>query len=251
MQETYAVQYPNFEKNHWWFRARRHILREQLHALAWPPHPTILEIGVGPGENLYSLYPDGAALVGIEPDPALAALARSRGAIPIYEATAEELPESLPDASFDAVTLFDLLEHTKDDLLVLERVRQKLAPGGYLVISVPAFMFLWGQQDVVNLHYRRYTRKEVVSKLQQTGYAVMRATYFNTLLFPPVTTFRILHRILKKPHDKPDTDLKYSLGPLNGLLYHIFRSEKWLLRFMNFPVGTSVLVVARKREDGD
>ena len=231
--------------------ARRHILRQQLHALTWPPHPTILEIGVGPGENLYSLYPDGATLVGIEPDPQLAALARSRGAIPIYETTAEELPESLPDASFDAVTLFDLLEHTKDDLLVLEHVRQKLAPGGYLVISVPAFMFLWGQQDVVNLHYRRYTRKEVVSKLQQTGYAVMRATYFNTLLFPPVTTFRILHRILKKPHDKPDTDLKYSLGPVNGLLYHIFRSEKWLLRFMNFPVGTSVLVVARKREDGD
>ena len=162
MKDSYASEYPDFEKHHWWFRARRHILRERLGALSLPPNPTILEIGVGPGENLYTLYPDGAALVGVEPDPELAAIARKRGEVPIHEATVEDLPESLQDSSFDLVTLFDLLEHTKDDLLVLECVRQKLVMGGYLVISVPAFMFLWGQQDVVNLHYRRYSRKEVV-----------------------------------------------------------------------------------------
>lgn len=100
---------------------------------------------------------------------------------------------------------------------------------------------------MVNLHYWRYTRREVVSKLQQTAYEVMTATYFNALLFPPVALFRILHRLVKKPHEKPDTDLKYSLGPVNELLFYIFRSERWLLRFVNFPVGTSVLVVARKR----
>ena len=246
MQKTYAARYHSFEKNHWWFRARRHILRDQLCALRWPPHPRILEIGTGPGENLYSLYPADAVLAGVEPDPALAETARARGPIPIYEATAETLPAALPDASFDAVTMFDTLEHTEDDLLVLERVKQKLKPGGYLVLSVPAFMFLWGQQDEVNRHYRRYTRKALVARVRQTGYVVTRATYFNTLLFPPVAAFRLARRLLKRPAAHSDADFQYSLGPADAVLYALFSSEKRLLRFMNFPVGVSVLLTARK-----
>ena len=246
MQKTFAAQYHNFEKDHWWFRARRHILQDRLRALPWPAQPRILEIGTGPGENLYSLYPADALLTGVEPDPALADIARGRGPVPIYEATAETLPDALPDAAFDAVTMFDVLEHTEDDGPVLEHVKRKLKPGGYLVMSVPAFMFLWGQQDVVSLHFRRYTRKQLTAKVRQTGYLVTRATYFNTLLFPPVAAFRITRRLLKaKPSD---SDFKYSLGPANALLYALFASEKWLLRFMNFPVGVSVFVVARKPE---
>ena len=246
MQKTYAAQYHSFEKNHWWFRARRKILKDQVRALPWPPQPHILEIGTGPGENLYSLYPSDATLTGIEPDPALADIARGRGPVPIYEAPAEHLPDTLPDATFDAVTMFDVLEHTEDDRAVLEHVRPRLKPGGYLILSVPAFMFLWGQQDVVSHHYRRYTRKELTDRLRQAGYVVTRATYFNTLLFPPVAAFRLVHRLFKRPHQQANTDLKYSLGPANALLYTLFASEKWLLRFMNFPVGVSVFVVAQK-----
>ena len=68
MQKTFADRYHTFEKEHWWFRARRHILRDRLQALSWPSHPRILEVGTGPGENLYSLYPDDALLPGVEPD---------------------------------------------------------------------------------------------------------------------------------------------------------------------------------------
>ena len=95
MQKTYAAQYHRFEKNHWWFRARRKILKDQVRALPWPPQPHILEIGTGPGENLYSLYPADAVLAGVEPDAALAETARVRGPVPIYEATAEALPTAL------------------------------------------------------------------------------------------------------------------------------------------------------------
>lgn len=246
MQNSYAADYPNFEAHHWWFRARRKILREQMHALPLPDRPSILEIGVGSGENLYNVYPDGARLVGLEPDPGLAALARDRGEVPIQELRTEDLPGPMPEASFHAVALFDLLEHTEDDLLALERVRQMLAPGGRVVVTVPAFMFLWGQQDVVNLHHRRYTRKELVSKLQASGFTVTRATYFSTWLFPPVAGFRILQRLLRRPTHEPDTDFKYSLGVVDRLLYHIFHSEKWLLRFVDFPFGSSVLAVAQK-----
>jgi SAM-dependent methyltransferase len=244
MRQDYADEYPQLEKNHWWFRARRQILREQIQALSLPLHASILEVGVGPGENLYSIYPPDAETVGIEPDPKLAALARARGPRPIHETTIEEFPSSVATARFDAVTMFDLLEHTRDDALVLRKANELLAPQGYLVVSVPAFMFLWSQHDVVNAHYRRYTRRELVSKVEQAGLSVTRATYFSTLLFPPVAVLRILRRTTSE--EDAATDLKYSLGPADRMLYHIFLAERRLLRHVNLPFGTSVLVVARK-----
>lgn len=244
MRQDYASEYPEFEKNHWWFRARRQILREQLQALSLPVRASILEVGVGPGENLYSIYPPDAEVVGIEPDPELAALARARGSQPIHETTIEEFPSSADAGQFDAVTMFDLLEHTRDDALVLRKASELLTPQGYLVVSVPAFMLLWSQHDVVNLHYRRYTRRELVSKVERAGLSVTRATYFSTLLFPPVAALRLLRRTTAD--EDAATDLKYSLGPADRMLYHIFLSERRLLRHVNLPFGTSVLVVARK-----
>jgi SAM-dependent methyltransferase len=246
MQEAYTNEYSEYEKHHWWFRARREILRERVADLPVPPQASILEIGVGPGENLYRVYPPGSALVGVEPDAALAAIARSRGDVPIVEATVELLPALLPNEPFDAITLFDVLEHTEDDALVLGRVRERLVPDGHLVVTVPAFMFLWGQHDVVNLHHRRYTRRELVRKLERAGFVVLRATYFSTLLFPAVAAFRVLHRLLRRPDSPAHTDMKYSLGPIDRLLYGLFHLEKWLLRSLDLPVGTSVLVVAKR-----
>ena len=246
MQEAYASEYAEYEKHHWWFRARREILRERVADLPLRPRPSILEVGVGPGENLYSVYPAGSAIVGVEPDAALAHIARSRGHVPIVEATVEQLPAPLPNEPFDAITLFDVLEHTEDDSLVLDRLRERLVPGGHLVVTVPAFMFLWGQHDVVNLHYRRYTRPEVVGKLEGAGFVVLRATYFSTLLFPAVAAFRIVQRLLRRADSPAHSDMKYSLGPIDQLLYGLFHLEKWLLRVFDLPVGTSVLVVARR-----
>lgn len=246
MQKTYALQYESYEREHWWFRARRHILKDRLDALQLPSKAQILEIGVGPGENLYSLYPEDARLTGVEPDPDLVEVARARGPIPIYEATAEELPAELQSGSFDAVTMFDILEHTENDRLVLERIKDKIKPGGLLVLSVPALMLLWGQQDVVNLHYRRYTRGTLIPRLKEAGFEVVRTTYFNSILFPAVAAVRLANRALKKEKDSTRSDFEYSLGYADELLYSIFASEKWLLRFLNFPVGVSLFCVARK-----
>jgi len=245
MQETYADEYADLEANHWWFRARRQILRECLHALELPPCPSLLEVGVGSGANLYSIYPDDSDVVGVEPDRKLAALARARGSVPIHEATAEELPSEVSEARFDAVTMFDVLEHTENDVHVLEKMRELLAPRGHLVVTVPAFEFLWSPHDVVNRHCRRYTRAELVWKVEQAGFAVIRATYFQALLFPPVAAIRIFRRLTSRPTDQPTTDV-HSLGWLSRVLYRVFVFERRLLRHMDLPVGTSVLLVARK-----
>lgn len=247
MQEAYADQYRDLEECHWWFRARRLILRERLHALDLPPHPSFLEIGVGSGTNLYSIYPEGSRLVGVEPDGHLVALARARGSVPVHEAAVEALPPEVSRSRFDVVTMFDCLEHTEDESLVLGKVRELLVPGGHLVVTVPAYQSLWSPHDVVNRHYRRYTRKQLVSKVDEAGFTAMRATYFCTLLFPPVAALRILRRLMARPDDQPTTDMTYSLGSFDHVLYRVFLMERGLLRWVDLPYGTSVLLVARTR----
>ena len=241
MQENYAAEYQRYEEEHWWFRARRRILQDVFSRLGLPPRPRILEIGAGPGANLYALYPKDAVLCGVEPDARLAQMARARGRVPVHEGLAEALPPPIKDETFDAVAMLDVLEHTADDRRVLLSVKERLVPGGLLLITVPAYMMLWGPQDVVSKHYRRYRRAPLASLIEQTGFVVERATYFNALLLAPIAAFRLLRRTGQS------TDLKFTLGALDALPYAIFSLERLLLRWLNFPAGVSILFVARKR----
>ncbi len=242
MQAEYSASYARYEARHWWFRARRIILRSVLRTLPLPPRPRILEIGTGPGANLYHVYPPDARLCGIEPNPDLAALANQRGDIPVHAGSAEELPRSL--GMFDAVTMFDVLEHTADDGRALENVVRCLVPGGLLMLTVPAYQLLWGPQDVVSGHYRRYTLRGLRVRVQAAGLSPVRATYFNTLLFPAVAVFRIVGRLFRS--SRGSSDLRYTLGPIDQLLFLVFAAEQWLLKVFNLPFGVSVFIAARK-----
>lgn len=246
MKAEYADAYDAFEQRHWWFRARRVILRSVLEReVRWKPGMKVLEVGVGPGANLYELYPPGLHVQGLDPDPVNSERARQRGPLPVHTGTVEAMPPPLAHDVFDALCLFDVLEHIQDDGAALDLLRQRLKPDGFLALSVPAYAWMWGRQDVTNLHYRRYTRGRLVRLLKQHGFRIQRATYFNTLLFPPVAAQRLLARL--RPLDPDSTESDFAFGPpwLDALLYRIFRSEAALLRAMNFPFGVSVLVIAR------
>ena len=242
MQAEYSESYARYEARHWWFRARRIILRSVLRTLPLPPRARILEIGTGPGANLYHVYPPDARLFGIEPNPELAALANQRGRIPVHTGSAEELPGAL--GMFDAVAMFDVLEHTADDGRALENILRCLVPGGLLILTVPAYQLLWGPQDVVSGHYRRYTLRGLRALVRAAGLAPLRATYFNSLLFPAVAVFRLAGRLLRS--SRGSSDLRYSLGPVDQLLFLVFAAEKWLLRVFNLPFGVSIFLAARK-----
>ena len=107
MEKSYAQQYALLEGEHWWFRARRLVLRDLLAHLGWPQQPRILEICVGPGYNLLEIYPSDASLAGVEPDEALARLAAARGPVPVFKASIDRLPPEIPDGSYDGVAMFD------------------------------------------------------------------------------------------------------------------------------------------------
>lgn len=245
MEKTYAEHYALLEGEHWWFRARRKILRALFARLEWPEQPRILEIGVGPGHNLLEVYPRDARLEGVESDDGLARLAARRGRAQVFHAAIDRLPSEIPDGCYDGVTMFDVLEHIKDDARALQIVNRKLRPGGRIVLSVPAYMWLWGQQDVVNQHCRRYTKGELREKLQAANFTVERTTYFNTFLFPPIAAVRLLARIGRR-EPAPEGDFTYVPASSNAILFNLFAFERIFLRFFDFPFGVSVFAAAQK-----
>lgn len=246
MDPDYATTYADLEVTHWWFKARRRILKQLLRELALPASPAIVEIGAGSGINLYELYPADARLAGVEPDAEAAERARSKGPIPVFNAPVESLPDDIADGSLDLIAMFDVLEHTRDDRAALQAVSRKLKPGGSLVLTVPAFMLLWGRQDEVSHHFRRYTRRGLKSRLTDTGLDVLRATYFNTLLFPPIAAARTWARLRPPKHRGSGSDFDYNTGQFDGMLYGLLASEAALLRHTNLPFGVSLYAAARR-----
>jgi SAM-dependent methyltransferase len=245
MEQSYAQHYALLEGEHWWFRARRVILRDLLAQLKWPQRPRILEIGVGPGYNLLEVYPPDACLEGVEPDEGLATLAAKRGPAPVFQTPIDELPSEIQDGSYDGITMFDVLEHIRDDGGALQIVHQKLRPRGRIVLSAPAYNWLWGQQDVVNQHRRRYTLRTLRDKLQAANFTIERMTYFNTFLFPPIAAVRLAARLARREAAE-EGDFAYVRGSSNAALFTLFTSERIFLRYFDFPFGVSVFAAARK-----
>jgi len=246
MYETYyTTEFEDDETHHWWYRARRKILRAVIRGITLPTEARILDIGTGPGANLYSVYPKDAVLTGVEPTPEMAEVARSRGTIPVHVGTAETLPSPVNGQRFDAIAMLDVLEHTEDDEAVLANVYEHLEEGGVLILTVPAYMLLWTSHDVAVGHYRRYRKRPLTRLLRSQGFGIERATYFNTLLLLPLAAFRIMRRLVGD--QKVGSDTRFGSGGLNTLLYSIFVLERYLLGWMNFPAGVSILAIARKR----
>jgi SAM-dependent methyltransferase len=148
------------------------------------------------------------------------------------------------DGAFDLVTALDVIEHIDDDVAALGELRRVLRPGGRLLVAVPAFTFLWGRQDEVSHHRRRYTRATLARALAQAGFAVVRESYFNTLLFPPIAAVRLGRRLLRRPGRRQSD---FELGParLNGLLGAVFGAEAALVARTDLPFGVSLLALAR------
>lgn len=248
MKSEFAERYAAVETMHWWFCARRKILSRLLaKEVGWREGMRVLEVGVGPGENLRSVYPETVNVCGLEPDAKLAEIARKKSERVVHTGSVEHWPPSLAEARFDLITAFDVLEHVADDLGALRLLRTRLSAGGKLVLTVPAYQWLWSQHDVANEHHRRYTRGELTTKLTNAGWRNLRATYFNTLLFPPIAVARLLQRSTR--FAKTGTsDLDYCPGALNTCLTKVFAGEACWLVHGDLPFGVSIFVVAAPSE---
>ena len=241
MDAAYYAEYAAAEDAHWWFVARRRILDRVLDGLDLPADAAILEAGCGTGGNLAMLARHGR-LLAFEIDDGAREVADKRS---VTDVAAGALPEPIPfgDECFDLIAMLDVLEHVADDRGALVNLRERLVPGGRLLVTVPAYMFLWSRHDEINHHQRRYTRSALARLMQETGYDVRHATYFNTLLFPLVFGVRTLNNLLGRDEG---SDLAMPSPPVNKLLTQVFASERHLVPRATLPFGVSILLVAQR-----
>ncbi len=235
----------DLEDYHWWFQGRRRIVASLLSAIDLPENTKLLDLGCGTGGNLEMLSEFGQ-VTGVELNATAAKLARQRGSAPVLEGS---LPNDLPveEDNFNCVTMLDVLEHIEPDAQSLEAVHRLLAPGGRLLLTVPAFGFLWGPHDESHHHLRRYRAKVLRLLLQNAGFSITKLTYYNTWLFPPVALVRLLRKFL--PSDNAGVELTLPPSWLNRMLGALFASERHVLKFTCFPFGISLLAVAQKNND--
>jgi SAM-dependent methyltransferase len=230
------------DDRHWWYRGRRRIIRAELDRLALTPGARILDAGCGSGRTLEELVAYGE-VQGIELDPGAAELASSRGVWEVRIGRLEELPWE--DGQFDLITCLDVIEHTPDDRVTLSELRRVSKPGGFLLVTVPAYQGLWSTHDVANHHYRRYSRARMRAAAGEVGWRVQRMTSFNGLLLGPAAAVRLAER---RRLSQPVADHKpnVTLGPewLNAVLEQPLRLEaRWLASGRSMPAGLSLLAV--------
>jgi SAM-dependent methyltransferase len=230
--EAYAAA-AQVEDRHWWFCARREILRAVLdRQLAPMAGRTLLEVGCGNGGNLPLLARYGQVSA-VETSPEARQRAAARG---LARVEAGALPDALPfaDMRFDVVAALDVLEHVEEEQAALAALRARLKAGGLLLLTVPAFAWLWSGHDELSHHQRRYTRPALAEKVRAAGFRVAHATYFNTLLFP----LAVAHIKL----GAPQAALRIPGAGANALLKCVFSLERHLAPALRLPFGVSILL---------
>ena len=202
-----------------------------------------LDIGCGTGANLLMLSKYGDA-EGVDISDDALAFCRERGLQKLKKGAAEELPYR--DSEFDLITALDVVEHLDDDLAGLKEMRRVLRPGGRVFLFVPTFMFLWGIQDDVSNHRRRYRLPELSQVLERAGFVIERTTYANITFFLPILLLRKLMRLTGL---KTSSENNINISTMNRVLGWVLGAESTVLRYMNLPFGVSGLCVARRTDD--
>lgn len=233
----------NTEASHWWYVARRKIISDMLRKLNISPSAKILEIGCGTGGNLEMLSQYGE-ISAIEKDPGAIEIAKEKhnGRYTIKQGSC---PDNIPYEKkyFDIICMFDVLEHIEEDKETLVNIKNFLKDDGFLVLTVPAYQWLFGHHDEFLHHKRRYTLSAISTLTKSSGYSTFYVSYFNTLLFPLVAIVRLKEKFSKQ---KNAAGGKTPPVIVNKILMKIFGAEAFFLRNFNFPFGVSIIGVFKK-----
>lgn len=223
------------EDFYWWFRGRREIVLSTLGNLK---PSRVLDVGCGTGANL--LLFDGQ-IVGLDISLKALKLAkrRKRNAL-LVQGSATALP--FKDEIFDLVLALDLLEHLPDDLQGLREMYRVLKKGGTILVTVPAYRFLWSEHDEALGHFRRYSKGEIKAKLEAVGFSIKFVSHAIVLPFFPIALFRLLQKVLRRANKTPKSSLIILPPLLNEFLYSILlREAKLIGRGISFPFGVSII----------
>jgi 2-polyprenyl-3-methyl-5-hydroxy-6-metoxy-1,4-benzoquinol methylase len=245
MDATLIQEYETYERNHWWFKVRFEILRAAIDRYvpgAQARTGRWLDVGCGNGSILCA-YPGFAEKMGVELDAGCVQRARDNG-LNVHQSTTTW--DFAAIGSFDCISLFDVLEHVEHEGPALDAVHSALKDNGTLLLTVPALMSLWSDHDVLAHHFRRYGKNELLARFPEGRWQILKISYFSSVLFPLIWCVRKANRLRKRFGGTPHHDLK--LGPplIDATLRTLFGLEKPLLNHISLPIGSSLLLVARK-----
>ena len=242
VNRDFELQTHRVEDRHWWYRGRRQVIERTIERLGLPARARILDAGCGSGRNMVDLARHGV-VTGVELSQTSAELARKRHIGEVMEGSVMEMP--FAPASFDLAVCLDVIEHLEDDRGALRELRRVLAPGGALLVTVPAYPWLWSGHDEINHHHRRYNRATLQQAAREAGWECVRTTHFNSLLLPVAIALRALDRLHTRATES-SLDLWVPPAPLNWLLQQPLNLEAAMIgRGGHIPAGLSLLAVLR------
>ena len=246
--DEYRVMF-EIENHYWWYRGLRTLLKSLLkHNLATDPRDTlILDAGCGTGANLQMMQKYGRA-IGIDISSQAIDFCHRRGIARdrAFAASVTDLP--FVDCTFDLAVSFDVICNIPDDVAAVAQIARVLKPGGYFIVQLPAYQWLWSMHDVAVGHQRRYSARDTRAKLTQAGFLVQRVLHTNTLLLPFAIIGRMHRRRTLDLGNAIESDLQMELpGWINAILSVFYRAEIRLEAHIDSPFGLSVIAIAKKR----
>jgi len=243
-KEMQSHHYPilyQVEDTHWWYVGRRRIIQSLVEKISTKlKTQRILDVGCGTGANLKMLAAYGKA-EGVDISPQAVDFCHERGLSSVKLGAIEQLPYE--SDSFELVTALDVIEHLDDDIAGLREMRRVLCRDGRLLVFVPAFMFLWGVQDDVSNHRRRYTLPRLLKAVEEAGFSVEWSSYANISFFLPVLVVRSVMRWLGL---RADTEYGINISLMNGPFSSLFAAERLVFKHGRLPFGVSAVCIARR-----
>lgn len=230
------------EDRHWWFLGRRAVIAAVLAGL--PKRSgggLVLDAGCGSGGNL-SVYTALGPVMGVDTAAGPLAAARRRGYRGVGVASLAGLP--FRAGAFDLVCATDVVEHVADDLGALVELRRVTRPGGHLLVTVPAYQWLWSDSDVQLGHHRRYTRGQIAGRCRSAGWLPARTSYFNSVLLPAIAATRFVRQYRCQP--MAATELEQTGPRANRVLRWPLAAEARLVTAgVALPAGVSIVCLCR------
>jgi SAM-dependent methyltransferase len=242
MEPSYADRYSDLYHRHWWWRSRERYVMRWVGRIAQGRRLKMLDIGCGDG-FLWGRLAEHGDVEGIEPDPHLVPPESSRRARIEFST----FPGRTRTERYDVIFMLDVVEHIEDDRGALRAAYDLLAPGGHLIVTVPALMLLWSEFDVVNRHFRRYRRGALAKLMREVGLDVVSARYY---YFWPVLPLLLRRALFRAQNHGQSKFLEVPPRPVNAALETLSNFDHWATRIVPVPFGGSIIAVGKKPASG-